>query len=158
MMSRTLAAVAAALVLLADHASGQATTSSPPGSSPQAATSPWSFTASAYAYLVADSRNYVNPNFTADRGWFHLEGRYNYEALKRGSLWVGRNFKAGGKLGLAVTPMVGGVFGDLTGIAPGFPLSTMKVLSVDTLAFGSRASETARRRVVIALGVSSTDT
>jgi len=122
-MSRTLAAVAAALVLLADHASGQATTSSPPGSSPQAATSPWSFTASAYAYLVADSRNYVNPNFTADRGWFHLEGRYNYEAFKAGSLWVGRNFKAGEKLGLAVTPMVGGVFGDLTGIALGYNLS-----------------------------------
>ena len=65
----------------------------------------------------------MNPNFTADRGWFHLEGRYNYEAFKAGSLWVGRNFKAGEKLGLAVTPMVGGVFGDLTGIALGYNLS-----------------------------------
>jgi hypothetical protein len=86
---------------------------------------PWSFNASAYTYLVPDSQNYVNPNFTADRGWFHLEARYNYEAIKAGSLWVGYNFQVGSKLALvfAVTPMVGAVFGDLNGIAPGYNLS-----------------------------------
>jgi hypothetical protein len=123
MMRRpTRTAVAAAGLLFAVDASGQ-TTSSPPGPSPEAAMDSWSFTTSAYTYLVPDSQNYVNPNLAADRGWLHLEARYNYEALKSGSLWVGRNFKSGDKLALEVTPMVGGVFGDLTGIAPGYNLS-----------------------------------
>jgi hypothetical protein len=123
MTRRTLTILAAALVLLAGDTSGQTTTSSPPSPSPDAAQSAWSFNASAYTYLVPDSENYVNPNFTADRGRLHLEARYNYEAQKAGSLWVGRNFEVGDKLVLAVTPMVGGVFGDLNGIAPGYNLS-----------------------------------
>jgi hypothetical protein len=118
----TLTTVAVALVLVVCTASGQ-TTTGPPGSSPDAAQNPWAFTASAYTYLVPDSDNYVNPNFTADRGWLHLEARYNYEAQKTGSLWAGRNFKFGDKLAFELTPMVGGVFGDLNGIAPGYNLS-----------------------------------
>ena len=45
-------------------------------------TNAWSFYASLYTYLVPDSRDYVNPIFTADHNWLHLEARYNYEALK----------------------------------------------------------------------------
>jgi hypothetical protein len=129
MTSRTLAAVAAALILIVGKTPSQTTTTSPPGPSPEAATNPWSFTASAYTYLVPDSEDYVNPNFTADRGWLHLEARYNYEAQKAGSLWIGRNFQFGDKLAVELTPMVGGVFGDLNGIAPGynFSLSYRKV-------------------------------
>ena len=122
-MRRALTALSAALVLLAANASGQTTPGTPHGPSPEPTTNPWSFNASAYTYLVPDSENYVNPNFTADRGWLHLEARYNYEAQKAGSLWVGRNFSFGDKLALEVTPMVGGVFGDLNGIAPGYNLS-----------------------------------
>jgi hypothetical protein len=113
----------AALVLLAANASGQATPGTPAGPSPEPITNPWSFNATAYTYLLPDDRNFVNPNFTADRSWLHLEARYNYEAQKAGSLWLGRNFSFGEKLVLAVTPMVGGVFGDLNGIAPGYNLS-----------------------------------
>ena len=123
MARSTLTTVVAALVLLAGNASGQTTSSSPTAPAPQTPMNPWSFNASAYTYLVPDSQNYVNPNFTADRGWFHLEARYNYEALKAGSLWVGYNFQVGSKLALEVTPMVGAVFGDLNGIAPGYNLS-----------------------------------
>ena len=83
----------------------------------------WSFTGSLYGYLVPGSRDYINPNFTADRGWLHLEARYNYEALETGSVWVGYNFNTGEKLVLDVSPMLGGVFGELTGIAPGYNLS-----------------------------------
>jgi hypothetical protein len=79
----------------------------------------WSFTASAYTYVVADSRDYVQPTLTADRGWLHLEARYNYEALETGSAWIGYNLSAGKDVTLEFTPMVGGVFGDLTGVAPG---------------------------------------
>ncbi len=65
------------------------------------------------------TRNYVQPTFTADRGWLHLEARYNYEALDTGSAWVGYNF-SGETLAWEFTPMLGGVFGDTTGIAPGY--------------------------------------
>jgi hypothetical protein len=122
-MWRALAGLSAILVLLAVNASGQTIPATTQGPSPEPTTNPWSFNASAYTYLLPDDTNFVNPNFTADRSWLHLEARYNYEAQKAGSLWVGRNFSFGDKLVLAVTPMVGGVFGDLNGIAPGYNLS-----------------------------------
>jgi hypothetical protein len=56
----------------------------------------------------------------ADRDWLHLEGRYNYEALDTGSAWVGYNFSGGDMLAWEITPMLGGVFGDTTGVAPGY--------------------------------------
>lgn len=118
MAVRALFPMTAALLLMTGTLAGQ-TANGPPGPSPDAPSNPWSFTASAYTYLVPDSESYVNPNFTADRGGLHLEARYNYEAQKAGSLWVGHNFKVGDKLALAVTPMVGGVFGNLAGVAPG---------------------------------------
>ena len=62
----------------------------------------------------------MQPTFTADRGWLHLEARYNYEALDTGSAWVGYNFSGGDKLAWELTPMIGGVFGDTTGVAPGY--------------------------------------
>jgi hypothetical protein len=123
MARHTLTAVVAALVLFAGNASGQTTSPSPAAPAPQTAINPWSFSVSAYTYLVPDSQDYVNPNFTADRGGLHLEARYNYEALKAGSMWIGYNFQVGSKLALEVTPMVGAVFGDLNGIAPGYNLS-----------------------------------
>jgi hypothetical protein len=86
-------------------------------------TNSWSFSGYLFGYVVPDSRDYVNPNFTADREWLHLEARYNYEALETGSLWVGHNFSVGEKLVFEFAPMLGGVFGDLTGVAPGYNLS-----------------------------------
>jgi len=83
----------------------------------------WSFYASAYTYLVPDSRDYVQPSFTADHGWLHLEARYNYEALDTGSVWVGYNFSGGEKLTWEFTPMLGGAFGETAGIAPGYRAS-----------------------------------
>jgi hypothetical protein len=82
----------------------------------------WEFTLSSFTYLAQHARDYVNPNFTADRDWLHLEARYNYEELKTGSVWFGYNFSAGKKLQFEITPMLGGVFGDITGIAPGYTI------------------------------------
>ena len=79
----------------------------------------WSFYASVFGYLIPNTRSYVNPSVTADRGALHLEARYNYENLETGSLWVGRNFSFGNKTTLELTPMIGGVFGKSNGIAPG---------------------------------------
>jgi len=80
----------------------------------------WSFSVSAYTYIVPDSREYVQPTFAADRGWLHLEARYNYEDLETGSVWLGYNFGGGDQLAWEFTPMLGGVFGHTTGMAPGY--------------------------------------
>jgi hypothetical protein len=115
----------AALVLCAGQALGQtitdgpvATNSPPPAIENEARK--WSFSATAMGYLVPDGRDYVQPTITADRGWLHLEARYNYENLDTGSAWLGYNFSGGKKLAWEVTPMLGGVFGNTTGIAPGY--------------------------------------
>jgi hypothetical protein len=95
-------------------------TNTPPQKLEEQAEKSWSFSASVYGYIVPDSREYVQPTFTADRGRLHLEARYNYEDLDTGSAWVGCNFSGGEKLAWEFTPMLGGVFGNTTGIAPGY--------------------------------------
>jgi hypothetical protein len=91
--------------------------------SSNATPNPWAFSLTTSGYIVPDGDSYVSPDFSADRGWLHLEARYNNEALKTGSLWAGYNFSAGKKLVLNATPMVGGVFGNLNGFAPGGTLT-----------------------------------
>ena len=83
----------------------------------------WESSFSSATYFSQHSRDYENPNFTADRDWLHLEARYNYEALKTGSVWLGYNFPEfciAKVLKVNATPMLGGVFGDITGVAPGY--------------------------------------
>ncbi|BDG01940.1 hypothetical protein [Anaeromyxobacter oryzae] len=93
----------------------------------------WAVSASAYYFIVPHERDYVNPNVTADRGRLHLEARYNYEAIEAGSLWVGAKLAAGEELALELTPMLGGVFGSVSGIAPGWLLSiTYRDLSLSS--------------------------
>jgi hypothetical protein len=111
--------VIAVVALAMGSALAQGTTDSAPVSSTKATPNPWAFSLTTSGYIVPDGQSYVSPDFTADRGWLHLEARYNNEALKTGSLWAGYNFSAGKKLVLNATPMVGAVFGDLNGIAPG---------------------------------------
>ncbi len=123
-----LRAAATVLVGLAALAArGQTADASPPGASQTSAVSneakeggDWSFSASLYAYFVPDDREYVQPTFAADRDWLHLEARYNYEDLETGSAWVGYNLGGGNTLTWELTPMLGGVFGNTTGIAPGY--------------------------------------
>jgi hypothetical protein len=124
---RTIQSILLLLALFAGQAFGQsATTNSPSATNsppPAAATEPeksWSFSVSAYTYVVPDDVDYVQPTITADHDRWHLELRYNYEALKTGSAWVGCNFSGGEKLTWEFTPMIGGVFGDTTGVAPGY--------------------------------------
>lgn len=83
----------------------------------------WTFSATVDGYVVPNGDSYVSPIFTADHNWLHLEGRYNYEDQRTGSFWFGYNFKRGEKLSVVVTPMVGGVVGDTTGVAPGYEVS-----------------------------------
>ena len=94
-----------------------------PGALEEQATIGWSFSASVSGYVIPDDSDYLSPLFTADRDWLHLEGRYNYENLDTASVWLGYNFSFGEKWVLDLTPMVGGVFGDTQGIAPGWRLA-----------------------------------
>jgi hypothetical protein len=80
----------------------------------------WTFSASAYTYILPESGDYVQPTFTADRGRLHLEARYNYENLETGSAFLGVAFGGGEKVTWEVTPMIGGVFGETDGITPGY--------------------------------------
>jgi hypothetical protein len=79
--------------------------------------------ASAYTYIVPDSENYVQPTVAADRGWLHLEARFNYEDRDTGSAWLGYNFSVGSDVTLEITPMIGVVIGNTAGIAPGYTAS-----------------------------------
>ena len=140
---RPPALVLAALVLCAGQASGQVTgrltgpTSGqvttgamavPQSSQAQQAPPPvaetqakkWECSASAYVYFLPDDDDYLQPTFTADRAWLHLEARYNYEDLDTGSAWLGYNFAGGKKVEWTFTPMIGGVFGSTDGVAPGY--------------------------------------
>ena len=80
----------------------------------------WEFSAAAYTYFVIDDSDHVQPTFTADGDWLHLEARYNYEAADTGSAWIGYNFSGGETVSWELTPMIGGVFGASDGVAPGY--------------------------------------
>jgi hypothetical protein len=99
------------------------TTNATPATIEEMATNTWSFSASLYTYIVSDDDDYLQTTFTADRDWLHLEARYNYEDLDTGSAWMGYNLSGGENFTWEFTPMLGGVFGDTTGIAPGYELT-----------------------------------
>ena len=92
-------------------------------SSPDAPGSPWSYTASLIFYAIPDDDNYAQPAFSADRDTLHLEARYNYEDMDTSSLWAGYNFSFGESVLIGFTPMVGAVFGNTRGLAPGYLFS-----------------------------------
>jgi hypothetical protein len=115
-------AILAVAILLAAPVWAQITNSAPV-SSTESSPVPWSLFLNVSGYLVPDGRSYASPTFAADRGRVHFGARYNYEDKETGSLWVGYNLSAGDKLALEVTPMIGGVFGNTTGVAPGYQAS-----------------------------------
>jgi hypothetical protein len=83
------------------------------------AKAPWTARAAANTYFLKNASDYVAPVAAVDHGLLHVEGRYNYEGQRAGSLWLGMNLEFGDKVTLAVTPMFGVVFGDTKGFAPG---------------------------------------
>ena len=108
MTIRSASAALAILACSATHAWGQSTAT-------------WSFSAAVYTYLLPDDDNYAQPTVTADHdGGLHLEARYNYEDLDTGSVWVGYTFGGGEAVAWEIKPLIGGVFGETTGLAPGY--------------------------------------
>lgn len=115
-------ATLAMVFLFISHVPGQ-TTDAQTSDSDDTAGKQWAFSLSAFGYLIPNDQSYGSPTFTADHQWLHLEARYNYEAQQTGSLWVGYNLRVGDKLVLEATPILGAVFGNITGIAPGCELN-----------------------------------
>ncbi|HTZ58038.1 MAG TPA: hypothetical protein VMB49_08080 [Acidobacteriaceae bacterium] len=116
------------LLLLKYHALGQATPGAASIKAPPAAAQAWRYYLNVDGYIVPGGTSFFNPDLTVDHSWLHLEARYNYEDLRTGSLWVGYNFARGdvddgSRWELAITPILGGVFGRTTGIAPGCEIS-----------------------------------
>jgi len=114
---RSLAA-AALLALAASSVHAQEAADGTASETPE-----WEIGASVYGYFPAEDTDYGQPTVTADRGALHLEARYNYEGIDTGSAWVGWNVGVGDKLRLDATLMAGGIFGDTTGVAPGYELT-----------------------------------
>jgi hypothetical protein len=116
---RLLAFIALTIVLVTDTAAAQTPYAAPPAAQ-EAGQGAFTWSASAYTYLVPNDADYVLPMITGDRGALHLEGRYNYEALEAASAWLGYNLSTGSEVVLDFTMMAGGVFGSTTGIALGY--------------------------------------
>jgi hypothetical protein len=112
--SRILAVCAFLLPLLAQAQENNAVPDAQPA---------WSASASLLSYWLPDDADYSSPTLSADRDRLHLEARYNYENLDTASLWIGYNRSFGDTIAVDFTPMVGGVFGDTRGFAPGYHLS-----------------------------------
>jgi hypothetical protein len=81
----------------------------------------WVFAAEANLYTLPDV-TYLNPVITADKNYLHLEARYNDEDLETGSVFAGINFQTGESFEINVTPIIGAVFGNSNGVAPGYLL------------------------------------
>lgn len=79
----------------------------------------WALEPSLLTILYTDTIALWNPAFTADHGNLHLEARYQWEDWRTASVWAGRWFSFGDAFHVDVAPMVGGVFGNTNGVAPG---------------------------------------
>jgi hypothetical protein len=116
---RSTSLALALVACVATQAWGQSAPQAAPAPAPASDT--WSFSASAYTYLLPDEGNYVQPTFTAEHsGGLHLEARYNYEDRETASVWAGYTFGGGDAVEWQIKPLLGGVFGNTSGIAPGY--------------------------------------
>jgi hypothetical protein len=95
----------------------------PPARAQTAGGSPWSVSASLFTYVIPGEEDYAQPTVALDRKWAHIEARYDYEERDTGSLWFGYNFQGGDAVEWTMTPMLGGAFGAVTGVAPGYSAS-----------------------------------
>lgn len=83
-----------------------------------------SASASIYYYAPPHADNYFQPTVRADADRLHVEARYNYEGIHTMSLWGGYVFTPrDNPIAITLTPMLGFIAGDTSGMAPGVELS-----------------------------------
>jgi len=93
------------------------------GAAPRGEAAPWALGASLSWYFIHDEQNFGLVTATADHGPLHLEARYNYEALRTASAFLGWNFEFGETVKLQLTPILGCMFGDAGGPILGLELA-----------------------------------
>lgn len=76
-----------------------------------------------FYYAVPDEPDFGVGVATLDHGALHLEARYNYEALRTASFFVGWNLGFGDTVSVTVTPLAGCMAGDAGGPVLGLELS-----------------------------------
>lgn len=60
---------------------------------------------------------FIIPIFSVDKGKMHLEARYLNEEVETASAWIGYNVSGGNDFKYLFTPMIGGTFGRINGLA-----------------------------------------
>jgi len=87
-------------------------------------TPPSSASITGYYYLMRDQPDFWVGIASLDRGALRLEARYNYEASDSTSLFAGWRFAGRhGELAWEVTPLLGGLFGQVRGVVPALEAS-----------------------------------
>ena len=93
-MLRRIAILIISIVSVGSHGwaqSAEAAATQDPGTDPKPN---WSVRASVATYVLPGEEDYVQPTVAVDHGTLHLEGRYNYEARRSGSGFVGWNVES----------------------------------------------------------------
>ncbi|WP_275825411.1 hypothetical protein [Paraflavitalea sp. CAU 1676] len=83
----------------------------------------WTGAASFYYNILPNEKNSFTLIGYTDHKKLHLETRYNYEDLHTVSVFTGWNFEKTGQFEITATPMLGGLLGNINGVAPGLELS-----------------------------------
>jgi len=82
----------------------------------------WKFSAWAEYFIIPGEDDFFNPTFYARNKSLHFEARYNYEDRNTASTFAGWRFHCGKTVKFIIVPMVGIVFGNTDGIAPGLEM------------------------------------
>jgi hypothetical protein len=83
----------------------------------------WRMAVNVYGYFVPDQPDFAMAVLPADFRRLHLEARYNYEAVRSASAFIGAKGSWGDRVKLTLTPMFGGVVGDVRGLVPALRLT-----------------------------------
>ena len=83
----------------------------------------WEFALTAYPTQVRGGDNTTSAIAVADRGALHFEARYGYEMKDSRSAFAGWTFSGGEEFSWELTPLLGGAWGPLQAIVPGFEAS-----------------------------------
>ena len=83
----------------------------------------WEFALTAYPTQVRGGDDTTSAIAVADRGALHLEARYGYEMKDSRSAFAGWTFSGGEEFSWELTPLLGGAWGPLQAIVPGFEAS-----------------------------------
>jgi hypothetical protein len=92
-------------------------------SAPDGREDSWRMGVNVYAYVIPDQPDFAMAILPVDFRRLHLEVRYNYEAVGSFSAFAGANGTWGDRLKLTVTPMFGGVVGEVRGLVPALRLT-----------------------------------